>query len=224
MASALMTGRLVAGGTAMRTESQGGLDTPVRILIVDAEPIVREGLHALIAREPDLVPCGQAASCREALKLVHATRPDLIIVASSLSDGSGLRMIKRSKAGNAAVRFLVVSHHAEDVFAGRALRAGAHGFIGMHEPTEKIIEAIRRVREGKLYLSEYITQQLLQGLVAGTAGGSPLELLTNRELQVFDLDRQGLSTSDIAAHLHVSCKTVVTHRRRIQIKLGDPAR
>jgi DNA-binding NarL/FixJ family response regulator len=203
----------------MPRESQGGFDIPVRILIVDAEPVVREGLHALIAGEPDLVPCGQAASCAEALGLADATRPELIVVAISLRDGSGLRLIKRIKARNAAVRFLVVSHHAGDLFAKRALRAGALGFVGKDEPNEKIIDAIRHVRAGKLYLSEYIAERLLQGLVAGPAERSPLETFTNRELQVFDLIRQGHSTRDIATHLHVSCKTVETYRCRIRSKM-----
>jgi DNA-binding NarL/FixJ family response regulator len=206
----------------MPRESRDRDGNAVRILIVDAEPVVREGLHALIAGEPDLVPCGQAASCREALRLAESTRPDLIIAAISLRDGSGLRLIKRIKARNAAVRFLVVSHHAEDLLAERALRDGALGFVGKHEPTEKIIDAIRRVREGKLYLSEYIAERLLQGLVAGRAGRSPLETFTNRELQVFDPVCQGQSTRDIASHLYVSCKTVATYRCRIRSKLKMP--
>jgi DNA-binding NarL/FixJ family response regulator len=188
-------------------------------MIVDAEPAARDGLHILIAGEPDLIPCGQAASCAEALGLADATRPELIVVAISLKDGSGLRLIKRIKARNAAVRFLVVSHHAEDLFAERALRAGALGFVGKYEPTEKIIDAIRRVCEGKLYLSEYIAERLLQGLVAGPVERSPVETFTNRELQVFDLIRQGQTTRQIAAHLHVSDKTVDTYRSRIRIKL-----
>jgi DNA-binding NarL/FixJ family response regulator len=189
-------------------------------MIVDPEPVVREGLHRLIAGEPDLVSCGQAASCAEALGLADATRPELIVVALALKDGSGLRLIKRIKARNASVRFLVVSHHAEDLFAERALRAGALGFVGKYEPTEKIIDAIRRVGEGKLYLSEYIAERLLQGLVAGPVEHSPVETFTTRELQVFDLIRQGQTTRQIAAHLHVGNKTVETYRRRIRTKLN----
>jgi DNA-binding NarL/FixJ family response regulator len=188
-------------------------------MIVDAEPLVREGLDSLIAGEPDLVACGHAASCAEALGLADAARPELIVLAICLKDGSGLRLIKRIKARNASVRFLVVSQHAEDLFAERALRAGALGFVGKHEPTEKIIDAIHRVGAGQLYLSEHIAERMLNGLVAGPAKHSPVETFTDRELQVFDLIRQGHSTHQMAALLHVSGKTVQTYRGRIRIKL-----
>jgi DNA-binding NarL/FixJ family response regulator len=206
----------------MAGKSPGDVANPVRIMIVDAEPVVREGLHRVIAGEPDLVPCGQAADCREAIELARANPPDLIIVAISLSDGSGFRLMQRIRARKAPVRFLVLSSHAEDFLAERALRAGALGFVGKHEPAHKIINAIRRVREGKLHLSDHIADRLLQGLVNGPAERSPLSSFTNRELQVFDLIRQGQSTRDIAAHLYVSCKTVETHRCRIRIKLKIP--
>jgi DNA-binding NarL/FixJ family response regulator len=206
----------------MPGKSQGEVANPFRILIVDEHPVVREGLPALIAREPELAVCGQAATCREAVELADAARPDLIIVAISLRDGSGLRLIKRINARITAVRFLVVSHRAEDLFAELALRAGALGFVGKHEPTEKIIDAIRRVREGKVHLSDHIAQRLLQGLVEGPAERSALSTFTNRELQVFDLIRQGHSTRDIAWHLYVSCKTVETYRCHIRFKLKIP--
>jgi DNA-binding NarL/FixJ family response regulator len=189
-------------------------------LIVDDQPVVRAGLNAVISGQPDLVVCGQAADCTEALGLVRASRPNLIILAIALKGGSGLGLIKRIKARNPSVRCLVLSHHGEDLFAVRALRAGALGFVGKHEPTEKIIAAIRCVLEGNVYLSERMTERLLQGLVAGSAERSAVEAFTNRELQVFDLIRQGLDTSQIAAKLHVSCMMVGTYRCRIRRKLN----
>jgi DNA-binding NarL/FixJ family response regulator len=212
----------------MPGESTGEVVNPIRIMIVDAAPIVREGLRTVIAGEPDLVLCGQAASCAEALGLVEATKPDLIIVAVSLTDGSGVWLIERIRSRKSRVRFLVLSHQNEDPFAERALRAGALGFLGKREPTEAIVDAIRRVSRGNLYLSEDIAEQLLQGLVAGPAERSPVESFTDRELQVFDFLRQGLTTRQIAARLKVRCKTVETDRKSIGVKLkivrsGKPA-
>ena len=113
----------------MPGKSPGAVANHVRVMIVDASPVVRQGLHTVIIREPDLVVCGQASGCAEALRLAEATRPDVIIVAISLGDGSGLRLIKRIKARTRPVRFLVFSCHDENLFAERALRAGALGFI-----------------------------------------------------------------------------------------------
>jgi DNA-binding NarL/FixJ family response regulator len=191
-----------------------------QVLIVDDHPVVREGLSALIAAQPDLAVCGQAAGCAEAVSLAETTRPDLIIVDISLKDGNGIELIKRIRARDASVRFLVSSMHDESVYAERALRAGALGFLGKQESTQKIIDAIRRVLEGKIYLSERMSQRLLHGLVAGSAERSSVEALADRELQVFELIGQGLNTRQIAAQLHLSCKTVETYRGRIRDKLN----
>jgi DNA-binding NarL/FixJ family response regulator len=193
---------------------------PIRIMIVHPEPVVQVGLDALISRQPGLATCGQAVDCAEALRLAEATGPDLIIVSIALRDGCGLRLIKRIKARDASVRFLVLSGHDEALFAVRALRAGAFGFVAMNQSTETIIAAIRRVCAGKLYLGEQMTQRLLQGLAAAPATEpAPVQTLTNRELQVFDLLRQGCATREIAAHLNVSFKTVEGYRGAIRRKL-----
>src|SRR5262249_6565093 len=131
----------------------------------------------------------------------------------------GLRLVKRIKARKTPVRFLVLSYHDEELFAERALRAGALGFLEKREPIDVIVDAIRRVSEGKLYLTEHIAQRLLQSLGPGQAERSPVRTFTNRELQVFDFLRQGLTTRQIAAHLHVSCKTVGSYRSGIRQKL-----
>jgi DNA-binding NarL/FixJ family response regulator len=189
-------------------------------LIVDDHPVVREGLSALISGQPDLAVCGQAAGCAEAVSLLEMTQPDLIIIDISLKDGNGIELIKRIRARNASVRFLVSSMHDESVYAERALRAGALGFLGKQESTQKIIDAIRRVLEGKIYLSERMSQRLLHGLVAGSTERSSVEALADRELQVFELIGEGLNTRQIAAQLHLSSKTVETYRGRIRDKLN----
>jgi DNA-binding NarL/FixJ family response regulator len=189
-------------------------------MIVDASPVVRQGLHTVIIREPDLVVCGQASGCAEALRLAEATRPDVIIVAISLGDGSGLRLIKRIKARTRPVRFLVFSGHDENLFAERALRAGALGFIEKRAPIEAIVDAIRRVCRGQLYLSDRIAERLLHGLASGSAARSPVESLTNRELEVFDFARQEYPARQIAAHLQLSCETVAGYLRVIRRKLS----
>jgi len=191
-----------------------------RILIVDDHPVVREGLSALIAAQRGLSVCGQAAGIAEALHLVESTSPDLIIIDISLKDGNGIELIKRLKARNSAVPALVSSMHDEDLYAERALRAGAVGYISKQESSQRIIEAIRRVLEGKIYLSERMSERLLHGFVAGSIQRSPVETLADRELQVFELIGQGLNSRQIAAQLHLGTKTVETYRARIREKLS----
>ena len=204
----------------MAKKADGFATKAARVLIVDDHPVVREGLSALISGQPDLTVCGQAAGCAEAVSLADTTNPNLIIVDISLKDGNGIELIKRIKARNPSIRFLVSSMHDETVYAERALRAGALGFLGKQESTQKIIDAIRRVLEGKVYLSERMAQRLLHGLVAGSRERSSVEALADRELQVFELIGQGLNTRQIAAQLHLSSKTVETYRGRIRDKLN----
>jgi DNA-binding NarL/FixJ family response regulator len=203
----------------MPRNSQDENANPFRVMIVDNQPIVRAGLSAVISAQPDLTVCGQAAGCAEAVELAATTRPDVIIVGIALKDGDGIALIKRIKARNASVRFLVFSMRAEDVYAERALRAGALGFLGKQESPQKILAAIRQVLEGKLCLSEHIAERLLHGLVASSTERSPAEALTPRELQVFVLIGQGLNTRQIAQQLRLSCKTVEIYRSRIRTKL-----
>jgi DNA-binding NarL/FixJ family response regulator len=196
-----------------------GTRNAVRILIVDDHPLVREGLAALISTQPDLAVCGEAAGYTEAVGLAETTRPDLIIVDISLKDGDGIDLIRRIKAQNGSVRFLVSSMHDELIYAERALRAGALGYVGKHESTQRILDAIRRVLANKVYLTESTADRFLHTLVAGSVKRSPVEKLADRELQVFELLGQGLSTRQIAAQLHLSSKTVDTYRGRIRQKL-----
>jgi DNA-binding NarL/FixJ family response regulator len=204
----------------MGSRSQASATKTMPILIVDDHPVVREGLSALISAQPDLTVCGQAAGCAEAIQLLDTTRPSLIVLDISLADGSGIELIKRIKARNASIRILVSSMHDEALYAERALRAGAMGYIGKQESAQRIIDAIRRVLDDKIYLSEGMAERLLHGFVSGSMERSPVETLADRELQVFELIGQGLNTREIAAQLHLGAKTVETYRARIRMKLN----
>jgi DNA-binding NarL/FixJ family response regulator len=193
-----------------------------RVLIVDDHPAVREALGSLIGRQPDLEVCGEAADMSEALRLVADTQPDVAVIDVSLKTGSGIDLIERIKDRNGDVRMLVWSMHSESLYAERALRAGALGYVNKDQATDKIIEAIRRVLEGKVYLSDAMAELLLSRAVGGSrkeATRSPLDALTNREVEVFRLIGEGVKTAEIAERLHLSVKTVETYRDRIRQKL-----
>jgi len=193
-----------------------------RVLIVDDHPAVREALALRISRQADLEVCGEAADLSEALRLVAATKPDVAIIDISLKTGCGIDLIKRIKDRNKAVRMLVWSTHSESLYAERALRAGALGYINKDQATDKIVAGIRRVLEGKVYLSDAMVQTMLHRTVGGEqeeVTRSPLEALANRELEVFRLIGQGVKTAAIAERLHLSVKTIETYRDRIREKL-----
>lgn len=193
-----------------------------RILIVDDHPAVREALAMRIGRQPDMEVCGEASDLSEALRLVNDTRPDVAIVDISLKTGCGIDLIKRIKDRDHTVRMLVWSTHPESLYAQRALKAGALGYINKDQATDKIVDGIRHVREGKVYLSDIMVQTMLRRTVGGEPQEltrSPIEALANRELEVFRLIGQGVKTADIAERLHLSVKTIETYRDRIRAKL-----
>ncbi len=194
-----------------------------KILIVDDHPIVRRGLAGLIADQPDLRVCGEAADASEALQQAETGAPDLAIVDISLKNSSGIELVKQFKARyDDRIKILVSSMHDELLFAERALRAGAMGYINKEEATDKVIEAIRRVLRGEIYLSLRMTDRLLHRAIGGDAKpeGSPLDHLSDRELEIFDLIGHALTTRQIARKLHLSPKTVQTHRENLKIKLN----
>jgi DNA-binding NarL/FixJ family response regulator len=192
-----------------------------RVLIVDDHPAVREALAIRIGRQRDLAVCGEAADMVEALRLVGETQPDVAVIDITLRSGNGIDLIKRIKDRNDRVRILVWSMHSEALYAERALRAGALGYINKDQATDRIVEAIRRVLEGKVYLSEAMTERMLQRAVGTPAKvtRSPLDVLADRELEVFRQIGEGVKTADIAERLHLSVKTVETYRDRIRQKL-----
>jgi DNA-binding NarL/FixJ family response regulator len=193
-----------------------------KVLIVDDHPAVREALAFRISKLPNLEVCGEAATIAEALKLVVEKNPDIAIIDISLKTSDGIDLIKRIKARTETVRMLVWSMHSESLYAERALRAGAHGYITKEQATDRIVEAICHVLAGKVYLSPAMTEKLLQRSVGeGTEllSRSPVEALSDRELQVFRQIGQGRKTADIAGQMHLSVKTVETYRDRIREKL-----
>lgn len=192
-----------------------------RIMIVDDHALVRHGLGQLISGEPDLEVCAQAATMDEAMDLL-STDPELIVVDISLKEGSGIELIKQIKAKHPEVQMLVSSMHDESLFAERALHAGAKGYINKQESTDKVLDAIRHVLDGHIYLSPKMTDRLLHGVVEGqkVPETSSIEKLSDRELQVFELIGQGMSTRQIANQLHLSVKTIETHREHIKSKLN----
>jgi DNA-binding NarL/FixJ family response regulator len=199
--------------------------TRARILVVDDHPVVRHGLRQLISAESDLEVCGEAGGESEAVSRIDETQPDLVLVDVSLAEGSGLGLLKRMQAREESVKLLVVSMHDEQLLAERCIEAGAVGFVNKQEATELLVEAIRRALAGKIYLSPAMTQRLLDQKAAGgrasRAGG--IEALSDRELEVFEMISQGLSTREIANQLHLSIKTVESHRENIKRKLALPS-
>jgi DNA-binding NarL/FixJ family response regulator len=193
-----------------------------RIFIVDDHPIVRKGLGQLINQEEDLVICGEADNAEAALELLKKVKPDLAIVDISLRGIDGIELTKLIRARFENIPVLVVSMHDESLFAERALKVGARGYIMKQEAIEKMMEAIRKVLRGELYVSERVSANIVKRFVDGKADGmsSPEELLSDRELEVFQLIGQGFATRQIADQLHVSIKTVEAYRANIKEKLN----
>lgn len=203
----------------MTSGTYRGVARRARILIVDDHPLVREGLASRIDAQPDLGVCGQAGDFDEALELVARTRPDLVIVDLALKHRSGLDLIKRLHAGVEQPRMLVVSAYDESLFAERALRAGAHGYVNKQELQDTILTAIRTVLRGSLHLSTEMGQRLAGQALGGGIGRRGMATLTNRELQVFSLIGTGVGTRQIAEQLNLSVHTIESHRERIRQKL-----
>ena len=195
--------------------------TKAKVLLVDDHPVVRQGFAQLIAQTPDLEVCGETDDATKATAAIKAVAPDLVIVDLSLEGTSGLDLIERIKSQRPELPILVLSMHDETLYAERALRAGARGYITKDRPIETILAAIRRVLAGDIYLSDRMSGRLLQRIVSGTpeATKSPIGTLSNREIQVFELIGQGHGTRDIAEKLHLSAKTIDTHRENIKRKL-----
>lgn len=193
----------------------------LRILMVDDHPIVRFGIRQMIGTQPDLEICAEADSAESALELARKWSPDVALVDLSLAQGSSLGLIRELREAVAGMEILVLSMHDEALYAERALRAGARGYIMKQAAIEGLIDAIRQVGSGRIYLSESLTQRALERLRNPDAGQPDLlGTLTDRELQVLDLIGYGKTTSDIAGQLEVSIKTIETYRSNIKTKLN----
>ena len=192
-----------------------------KILLVDDHPLVREWLTNLINEEPDFEVCGQAGDAREALDLMGKLSPRIAVVDISLDGGSGLELIKDIKAQHPKIDALVLSMHDEALYAERAMCAGAAGYIMKREATSKVLDALRAVLAGGLYFSNAVNALLAQKLVQGAAGKpTPIEILSDRELEVFQLLGRGYNTRQISEQMKVSFKTVQAYCARIKEKLN----
>jgi DNA-binding NarL/FixJ family response regulator len=192
------------------------------VFIVDDHPLVREWLTNLINQQPDLVVCGESEGAPQAFAAIGACKPDVAIVDISLKDSSGIELIKSLKQSFPSVAVLVLSMHEESHYAGRALRAGAKGYVMKRETTRKVIEAIRRILEGKIYVSETLADVLAAYFTDEKKGEnrSPIEQLSDRELEVFDMLGRGLGTRQISETLGISLKTVQAYCARMKENLN----
>jgi DNA-binding NarL/FixJ family response regulator len=197
-------------------------DERTRIIIVDDHPIIRKGLSDLINQEDDLVVCGQAEDAHEAMEVIKTLKPDIAVVDISLKETSGIELIKDVRTQCPNLPVLALSMHDESLYAERALRAGAKGYVMKAEATEKVITAIRKVLTGELYVSDRMAAKMVRKLVgSGPAiGTSPIDRLSDRELEVFLLIGQGRGTRQIADKLHLSIKTIETYRAHMKEKLN----
>jgi DNA-binding NarL/FixJ family response regulator len=192
------------------------------VLLVDDHPMVRECLAHLINQQDDLAVTGEAESAPQAMQLLEASVVDLAIVDLSLNGPHGMELIKDIAARYPHVPVLVLSMHDESLFAERVLRAGARGYITKQEATEKVMVAIRRVLNGEIYLSDQMATKLLQRIMKPQAAtpGSLLDVLSDRELEVYELIGRGLSTRQIAETMNLDVKTIETYRARVKEKLN----
>jgi DNA-binding NarL/FixJ family response regulator len=195
----------------------------IRVLIVDDHPLVRHGFRELMSGEPDIEVCGEAADATEALEQIEKTHPNVMVVDITLKGGmNGIELIKRIKVQHKHVQVLVSSMHDDAIYGERALRAGALGYINKEQNPENLIEAVRSVAAGKICVGPELTSRLLHRAVGGSDEviSSPVERLSDRELEVFERIGQGMTTREIAVQLELSMKTVETYREHIKEKLN----
>jgi DNA-binding NarL/FixJ family response regulator len=197
------------------------MSNKIKILLVDDHPLVRDGLASLINQQPGFEVCGEAGTEADAMAATARLQPDVVIVDITLETGSGLELLKNLKAAHPQVRTLVLSMHDESLYAERALHAGARGYIMKREAAKRIIAGIQAVHAGQLFVSEKISAAMAEKFVTGkSAGTSPVEQLSDRELQVFELIGRGQTTRQISETLHVGFKTVQAYQARIKEKLN----
>lgn len=202
------------------TSPDARLNAVTRVLVVDDHELLRDGIIELLANEPQLEVCGEAAGENEAMEFVREQHPNLLIVDVALAQGNGISLIKRIKAHDESIRAIVCSMYDEGLYASRALRAGAWGYVHKQAPAQAVLDAVREVLAGNVYLSPRMTKRLVNATHAGSQpDSSPVERLTDRELEVFTLIGQGLMNAQIADELHLSPRTVETYRERLKTKL-----
>lgn len=191
------------------------------VLVVDDHPVFRRGLKAVVESRPEFQVCAEAASLPEGVRAFRETRPHVVITDIKLSDGSGIELVKQLVAISKEARVLVLSMHDEALFAERALRAGAAGYVNKEEPTERILAALEHVMAGRVYLSEAMSEKIISRRfrTAGHVDSPATDSLSDRELEVFEQIGHGATTRQIAERLGLSHKTIESHREKIKAKL-----
>jgi DNA-binding NarL/FixJ family response regulator len=204
------------------SHSQDAVQNHKRIVIIDDHPLVRESLKKIIQRESDLTVCGEAEDREQALELVNITKPHLMIVDLTLKNSYGLELVKDLRDQYPEVQILVLSMHDETLHAERVVRAGAHGYISKQEVPAKILIAIRQVLDGQIYWSEKAAVRVASKIARqpNSTKSFSVDLLSDREMQVFELLGAGHNTRQIAVALHIDSSTVETYRSRIKEKLN----
>jgi DNA-binding NarL/FixJ family response regulator len=204
------------------TYKSQNLGVKKRILVVDDHPIIRQGLALMVNREADLVVCGEAEDATGAMLVMASSRPDILIIDISLNGPDGLDLLKNVRTTHPTLPVLILSMHDESIYAERALRAGANGYIMKQEATEKVLVAVRRILNGEIYVSDRIANKMLKHYItgAGSLKNSSISDLSDRELEVFRLIGEGHGTRQIAEELHLSIKTVESYQAHIKDKLS----
>lgn len=193
-----------------------------RVLVVDDHPVFRHGISALINAEDDLIVCGEGSSSATALDAMRTLKPDVALLDISLPGTNGIELIKLMKAEEPKLPLLMLSMHDESLYALRALRAGALGYVMKAEALTHVLDALRKVLKGEVYVSPRLSERLIFQAIQSVDGGmgSPVDKLSDRELEVLELLGRGFGTKEIASELHLSVKTIETHRAHIKEKLG----
>jgi DNA-binding NarL/FixJ family response regulator len=202
------------------SEFQSPREGKVRILVVDDHPVVRQGLVISLSRTQDLSVCGEAANLPEAMAFIRKEEPSIVLSDLDLEGASGIDLIKQIREERPALPVLILSMHDEDIYAERVLRAGARGYLMKSEDPEKVVAGIRAVLAGEIVLSVKMKNKILGNLAGGKGSASPVERLTDRELEVFRFVGDGMTTRQMAEKLSLSVKTIEAHIAHIKSKLG----
>jgi DNA-binding NarL/FixJ family response regulator len=207
---------------ALKKKQDKTNEKKIQVLIVDDHPVVRDGLVTIVNHERDMNVCGQAEDAYQALKAVTELKPDIVVTDISLKSSDGIELTKNIKTRYPELPVIIFSVHDESIYAERALRAGAHAYMMKETVSENIIKAIRTVLNGEIFVSDKILKKFLHNIAGGKADAAktPMEHLSDRELEIFRLIGEGLKASQIAKQLHLSVKTIETYRTRIKEKLG----
>jgi DNA-binding NarL/FixJ family response regulator len=209
---------------ALKKEQVRPGEKKTQIFIVDDHPVVRDGLTTIINHERDMNVCGQADDAAGVLKTIAELKPDVVVTDISLKSSDGIELTKSIKARYPGLPVIVFSVHDESIYAERALRAGAHAYMMKETVSEDIVKAIRTVLNGEIFVSDKISKKFLHKIAGDKSGTAktPIETLSDRELEIFRLIGEGLKTSQIANQLYLSTKTIETYRSRIKEKLNLP--